>query len=251
MAQARAARLQRVLILLAGALILKVTFAVVSGYVNYFPPNFRSGFLHGRERYFYGGYQWAFYTHIAAGPVSLVLGTMLVSERFRRRFPQWHRVLGRVQIATVLLLVAPSGLWMSYYAAAGAVAAAAFASLSLATGICAVLGFRCAVQRRFAAHRRWMWRCFLLLCSAVVLRLVVGLATICAFGPDWFDPLMSWACWLTPLAAYEWLNRARSRHANQLSLPAIEMNARHSAGANSALRKCTLPSTNAALIPPG
>ncbi len=249
MSALRLASLQRVLSLLAGVLVLKVTLAVSLGYVNYLPPNFRSDFLHGREAYFYGGYQGAFYTHIAAGPVALVVGTLLVSERLRRRFPAWHRVLGRVQVANVLLLVVPSGLWMSYYAAAGAVAAVAFASLAVATGACAALGFRSAVQRRFAAHRRWMWRCYLLLFSAVVLRLVVGLATVCGFAPGWFDPLMSWACWLMPLAAYEWLSRA-TRRTIQLSLPAIEINLRHSPGGNSALRNSTLPSTNAAFIPP-
>ncbi|HEX5446392.1 MAG TPA: DUF2306 domain-containing protein [Pirellulales bacterium] len=233
MPDARLTKLRQLLSLLAGVLVLKVTLAVSLGYVNYLPPNFRADFLHGREDYFYGGYQGAFYTHIAAGPVALVVGTLLVSERLQRRFPASHRVLGRVQVANVLLLVAPSGLWMSYYAAAGAVAAVAFASLAVATGACAALGFRSAVQRRFAAHRRWMWRCYLLLCSAVVLRLVVGLATVCQFAPGWFDPLVSWACWLAPLVGYELLSHWR-RRTGQLSPPAIEMSALHLAAGNSA-----------------
>src|SRR5580700_1421905 len=108
MADDRSTKLRPALTLLGAVLIFKVTAAVVLGYRNYFPADFNSDFLRGREDCFAGAYQWAFYAHIASGPVSLVLGTILISERFRRRFPQWHRGLGKLQIACILLLVAPS-----------------------------------------------------------------------------------------------------------------------------------------------
>ena len=101
---------ERLLTLLAGLLILKVTASVVSNYHNYFPPDFGSEFLHGRELYFPGAYRWAFYAHILSGPVSLILGLILIGERSRSRFPKFHRYLGRLQVACVLSLVTPSGL---------------------------------------------------------------------------------------------------------------------------------------------
>ena len=195
--------LQRAVTLLAGLLILKVTVRVILNYHNYFPPNFESDFLRGRELYFLGFYHWAFYTHIASGPFSLMLGMILVSEHFRRRFPRWHRHLGRIQVASVLLLVTPSGLWMAYYAAAGPIAAAGLAVLAVVTGICVALGWRSAVKRRFHDHRRWMWRAFLLLCSAVLLRLIGGLATVTGVAVTWVDPLATWMSWLVPLTAFE------------------------------------------------
>lgn len=195
--------LQRVLILLTGLLILKVTVAVMLGYVNYLPPNFDSDFLRGRERYFFGAYQWAFYTHIASGPAALILGVILISERFRMRHPKWHRFLGRIQAANVLLLVTPSGLWMAWYTSTGTVAGIGFALLAVLTGTCVALGWRAAVKRRFQVHRRWMWRCFLLLCSAVVLRLVAGIGTVLGVQSMWFDPVASWMSWLVPLVTFE------------------------------------------------
>jgi hypothetical protein len=215
MSTVRSTRLQRVLILLAGLLIVKVTIAVMLGYRNYFPPNFNSDFLRGREHYFSGSYQWAFYTHIASGPVCLILGTILISEQFRLRLPKWHRALGRIQIACVLLLVAPSGLWMAHYAAAGTIAAIGFTFLAIMTGACAALGWRAAAQRRFSVHRRWMWRCFLLLCSAVALRLLGGLAAVSGVQAAWFDPVASWASWIVPLAAFE-LSRIGNRRTGRL-----------------------------------
>ena len=113
--------------------MLKVTAAVVLKYVEYVPPDFNSDFLQGRDAYFAGSYQWAFYTHIASSPVSLVLGLVLLSERFRRNFPSGHRLLGRVQVLGVLFLVVPSGLWMSYRSQAGTIAGLGFAALAVAT----------------------------------------------------------------------------------------------------------------------
>lgn len=214
MTNSRTSSLTRLLILLVALLILKVNAQVVWNYRNYLPPDFNSDFLRGRESYFFGAYQWAFYLHIAAGPVSLVAGLLLVSERFRRWRPKWHRRLGRFQVANVLLLVAPSGLWMAYYAAPGPVAEVGFAMLAVSTGLCAALGWRAAVRRRFAVHREWMWRCFLLLCSAVVLRIVGGAGAVFEVQAAWYDPLASWACWVVPVGVFEvcakWKRRAGS-----------------------------------------
>lgn len=97
---------------------------------------------------------------------------------------------------------------MAYYAAAGPVAGAGLAVLALGTATCASLGAASAVKRRFAQHRRWMWRCYVLLCSAVALRLMGGLATVAGVDAPWFDPLATWASWLMPLAAFEVCERA-------------------------------------------
>jgi hypothetical protein len=192
-----------VLRFLAGLVIVRVTVAVVLNYRNYFPPNFESEFLQGREDYFWGNYQYAFYPHLVAGPVSLILGLILVSDQFRRRFPSWHRVLGRIQALVVLFGIAPSGLWMAFRAQAGPAAGLGLALLAVVTGLCVVLGWRAAVQQRFTAHRQWMRRCFVSLCSAVAIRMIGGFTTVTGINPPWLDVFAPWASWLIPLAALE------------------------------------------------
>jgi uncharacterized membrane protein len=195
--------LQSGLVGAAMLLILRVTLSVVIGYRHYLPPDFNSDFLLGRESYFYGAYRWAFYAHLISGPATLVVGTILVSERFRQRVPKWHRALGKLQIACVLLVLAPSGLWMARYAVSGAVAGVGLGLLAIATATCAALGWRAAAARRFDDHRRWMWRTYILLCSAVVIRLMGGLATVFHVDAIWVYPLSAWASWLVPLLVYE------------------------------------------------
>jgi hypothetical protein len=206
--------LPQVLRLLVLLLIVKVTVGVVLNFGRYLPPDFDSGFLNGRESYFWSGYHLPFYVHIVSGPCSLFLGMIQLSERFRRRFAGWHRKLGRVQVANVLLLVVPSGLWMSYYAETGAVAGVGFGTLAVVTGLCVLLGWRSAVGRRFADHRVWMLRCYVLLGSAVVLRLTAGVATVTDIEGEWTYQMAAWTSWLVPLAILEvWRTRGRRKPA--------------------------------------
>lgn len=203
--------LRQILNLLLCVLVIRVTVAVVLNYRSYLPPDFASDFLQDRESYFFGCYQWAFYTHIFFGPFVLLMGMVLISERFRTQFRHWHRILGRIQTVCVLFLVVPSGLWMAFYAESGLIASAGFASLAIATGLCVALGFRAAIRRRFVNHRRWMWRCYLLLCSAVVLRIMGGIVTVMNFNTEWSYPFAAWASWLLPLVVFETIERFRAR----------------------------------------
>ncbi|MFM7135514.1 MAG: DUF2306 domain-containing protein [Planctomycetota bacterium] len=113
---------QPVLKSLLGLLVCVVLAGIVRNDQRYLPPDFTSDFLLGRADSFFGAYRWAFATHLAAGPVALLLGLTLLGDRLRNRSPAWHRRLGRVPMAVVLLLLVPSGLWMSASAATGAVA---------------------------------------------------------------------------------------------------------------------------------
>ena len=199
----------------AGVVILKVTAGVVANYPSYVPPDFTRGFLFGREATFFGWYRWAFGLHLLAGPLALVLGLFLMSPNARRHFPALHRALGRVQVGVVVLGLAPSGLAMATRPAAGPVAGVGLGLLAVLTGSTAMLGWRAAVRHRLAEHRRWMVRYFVLLASAVVLRLGVGLATVVGCTGAWVDVVAAWACWVGPLAAFEvrerWASSARRR----------------------------------------
>lgn len=179
----------------------KTIAATLANWPSYFPPDFRSDFLLGREGYFFNGYHLAFYVHIVAGPLTLALGLVLLSETFRQRWPAWHRQLGKLQSVLVLFIVAPSGLWMAYYAATGVVAGAGLATLAILTAVTTALGWRAAVRRHFAEHRRWMQRSYVLLCSAIVIRMLGGAAEVS--GVEGTYPYAVWISWMAPLAALE------------------------------------------------
>src|SRR5437667_6320144 len=90
----RARILTTVLCWLAVLLILRVLAAILANYLDYFPPNFDSLFLQGREATFTGAYRPAFYIHIFSGPVVLFNGLILMSDYVRRHHRGLLRFLG-------------------------------------------------------------------------------------------------------------------------------------------------------------
>jgi uncharacterized membrane protein len=192
-------------------LILRVLATILANYPDYFPPNFDSLFLQGREATFSGAYRPAFYVHIFSGPVVLLNGLVLLSERVRRR-GGLHRVLGRVQVVVLLLLVLPSSVVMSRHAFGGWPAGLSFLLLSAATAGCALAGVVQARRRRYDRHRRWMLRSYVLICSAVALRLISGAAGLVGVpSPEVAYVVAAWVSWLFPLAAYEIAERLPAR----------------------------------------
>jgi hypothetical protein len=182
-------------------LVFKTALVTFANYPDYFPANFRADFLLGREGYFHGSYQWAFYAHIVTGPLVLLAGLVLLCESLRRRFPRGHRRLGQAYLICVIGFIVPSGLWMSRYAESGTIAGVGFAALAIVTAVCASMGWRAAIARKFEQHRAWMLRCYVLLCSAVVLRIIGGASDL--MDLEWTYPLAAWASWLLPLLALE------------------------------------------------
>jgi uncharacterized membrane protein len=208
----RARILTTVLRWLAILLILRVLAVILANYPDYFPPNFDSLFLQGREATFTGAYRPAFYIHIFSGPVVLFNGLIPMSEYIRRHNGGLHRFLGRLQVAVLLLFVLPSSVVMSRHAFGGWPAGLSFFLLSMATASCAVVGVMHARHGRYDRHRRWMLRCYVLICSAVALRLVSGTAGLLGVSSaETAYVVAAWSSWLLPLAAYEIMERTRQR----------------------------------------
>ncbi len=193
---------------LAVLLILRVLATILANYPDYFPPNFDSLFLQGREATFTGGYRAAFYVHIFSGPIVLFNGLILLSQYIRRRHRGWHRWLGRFQVVVLLLFVLPSSAVMCQHAFGGWPAGLSFLLLSAATASCAIIGVVHARRRRYDRHRRWMLRSYVLICSAVFLRLISGTAGfVGVHSPEHAYIFAAWNSWLIPLAVYEIVER--------------------------------------------
>jgi hypothetical protein len=197
-------------VIIAGALVvllLKVLFSILWEYRFYFPANFDSAFLGGRRYTFVGTYRAAFYVHIISGPVAILAGGFLIATSNFPRLRSAHRYIGRLQGMLVIGVLAPSGLVMAANAYAGPVAAWGFALLSLGTALACVQAIRYAVMMRMEHHRRWAIRCFILLCSPLLLRLMSGAVIVLGVESDLTYRLNAWMSWLIPLAIYELSNR--------------------------------------------
>ncbi len=200
----RTSRLRTIAACVVAVLFVKVLLAILYEYRWYFPADFdSSSFLIGRRDTFFGLYRTAFYAHIISGPVAIVVGAWLMLSGGRLRFSKLHRWAGRTQILIVLAVVVPSGFVMGLQATAGPIAAYGFATLSIATAVSAAAAVYFALARKFQSHQRWAGRCFVLLCSPLLLRLISGALIVLQLESDWFYRLNAWISWLIPLMIYE------------------------------------------------
>lgn len=195
---------KKILLIAVSLLLIRVLLGILLEYRWYFPADFdASAFLSGRRYTFSGIYPTFFYVHILSGPAALILGGFLILSGGQPRLRRWHRWSGRALLVIVLTLLTPSGLVMAWHAYAGPPAVAGFGLLSLATAATATMAAYHARRRRFELHRRWAQRCFVLLISPLILRLMSGTAIVLNIESLWTYRLIAWLSWLVPLIAFE------------------------------------------------
>lgn len=200
---------------LMAVVLLRVFCLILLEYPNYFPANFESMFLAGRDGYFYGHYSIAFYAHIVTGPISLLLAALLMSSGRGWISSRWlmarHAMMGKSLAAIVVLAMLPSGVVMATRAFTGPIAGLGFASQALLTGVTVVLAANYARRRNYERHQRWATRCFLLLLAPLLLRLGTGFFYVTGIESAATYQLLAWISWIVPLVCYESVWRIRAR----------------------------------------
>lgn len=149
--------------------------------------------------------------HVAGAVTALVVGRVQFLPRLRRGASPPHRWTGRVYVVGCLV-GGVAGVVLAPGSFAGPIASVGFGALAVAWIGVTVLGWRAAVQGRFADHRRWMIRSWALTLAAVTLRLYLPLVMILdlPFLP-WYRAI-SFLAWVPNLIAAElWLRRTASK----------------------------------------
>lgn len=196
-------RLRLIAFYLVIAWFAKVLLEMVLEYRMYFPADFSSSFLMGKKAVFFGAYRIAFYSHIVCGPTAVLVGAFLMYSGGRGKHSRMHRMLGKFQMLLILLVIVPSGLVMAMQAYTGTLAVIGFIIQAIGTAVCAIATVLAILKKRIAAHQRWASRCFLFLCSPLILRIVSGGTIVLQVDTDMTYLLTAWGCWLIPLAIQE------------------------------------------------
>ena len=153
--------------------------------------------------------------HIVGAGVFATLGAFQFAGGFRRRWPGWHRMAGRLVVLSGLV-VGLSAFWMTlfYPPAPGTGALLSVFRLLFGSGMVAaiVLGFISIRDGDVIRHRAWMARAYALGLGAgtQVLTLTVGELVAGASG-ETGTALLHAAAWAINLAVAEWtIRRGRS-----------------------------------------
>ena len=139
--------------------------------------------------------------HAGGAATALLVGAFQFLPALRRR-RRLHRWLGRAY-AVGCLVGGGAALILAPTATSGPIASAGFALLGVIWIYVTVQGWRCAVSRRFEAHRRWMIRSFALTFGAVTLRLYLPVGPL--LGVDFATTYVAvaWLSWVPNLLVAE------------------------------------------------
>lgn len=161
--------------------------------------------------------------HLAFAVLIIVGGSVQVMTGVRRRFPRFHRINGRIYLASAFVM-SIGGLIMVWTrgTVGGPAQAVAISINALLIMGCGIMTVRHAIGRRLEVHRQWALRLFLVVSGVWFFRIGLMFWIAVNQGPVGFDPetfrgptlvVLAFGQYLVPLAILElyfWAKRSRS-----------------------------------------
>lgn len=146
-----------------------------------------------------------FYTHVYTSIFVLFSGFLAI---LRKDFgiKNFHRNIGKVYIFLILILAAPSGIYMGFFANGGFLSKISFVILGFLWWFSTYKAYLCARQKRFKEHKQWMWRSFAFTLSALTLR-IWKVIIVYLFHPNPMDvyQIIAWLGWIPNILLIEYL----------------------------------------------
>jgi uncharacterized membrane protein len=125
----------------------------------------------------YEPFKWLLLPHALAGACALLLGPLQFSDRVRRRFTRFHRVVGRIYVAGALI-AAPLGAYIQYFEERlGTTRSLTVATITLGTlwFTTTAIAFLFILKRQVQQHRQWMTRSYAVALCFLENRVILGL----------------------------------------------------------------------------
>ncbi len=148
-------------------------------------------------------YNIGFYSHIYFGGIALLIGWSQFSKKWRAKYLNTHRVIGKIYVITVLLS-GISGLYIAFHASGANLTKLGFGLLAVLWLFTTVMAFVTIKNKQILKHQQWMIRSYALCFAAVTLRLWLPLLPA-IFKIDFSQAyaIVAWLCWVPNLVFAE------------------------------------------------
>jgi hypothetical protein len=127
----------------------------------------------------------ALYVHVPSALLSLPACLVLLVERVRRRWPRFHRWLGRTTGVLILCAVVPSGMYLALFAQGGLITTLGFWATGAIAFVAMLTSIQSARARDMKAHRRFSTHVVAQLSVAVVSRFLLAGAELVGLYSEW------------------------------------------------------------------
>lgn len=119
-----------------------------------------------------------FYAHVISGILVILIGPLQFLKTFRNKNMKLHRLFGKVYAYGILLVAAPTGFIMAFYAEGGYWSTVSFIIMSTLWFYTTFMAVRAVMRKDILGHQQWMYRSYALSFAAVTLRILVPLMSI-------------------------------------------------------------------------
>lgn len=160
------------ILILVAALILAFAFLMGTKIVPYFNFNPLQDFLSTKTDAVLAKpvFQVSFYIHIASSWLVMSSGALQLIPALYRKWPTFHRWVGRVYVGVILVLACPSGLGLAVDANGGLAAKVGFTLQCVAWWFLTFQAWRYAVLKQWEKHANAVLRSLAVTLAAMSLR---------------------------------------------------------------------------------
>ena len=116
-------------------------------------------------------YSFCFYTHIAAGILCITSVLIQFSQVILQKQTKLHIWSGRIYVFVVLLIAAPTGMFMSFFAKGSVMEKILFMLMAIIWLYTTVRGVETILKKNVKAHKQWMIRSYAMALTAVTFRI--------------------------------------------------------------------------------
>lgn len=157
-------------------------------------------------------YNTAFYLHIAAGAICILTALIQFSYYILKKRKAIHRWSGKLYVLVVLLLAAPTGFYMSFFAKGSFWERMLFMFMAVTWFITTLYGFTTIHKKNVLAHKIWMMRSYAMAMTAVTFRVYHIIFYLLDWGHLENYELSLWISVIGNMLFAEWIIYRQSRN---------------------------------------
>lgn len=117
-------------------------------------------------------WRFCFYVHIAAGSFCILTALVQFSSWILKKRKKLHIISGKIYVFVVLLIGAPTGFYMTFFAEGGVSERICFMLMAIFWFYSTLRGFKAAAyDKNFLSHKYWMMRSYSMALTAVTFRI--------------------------------------------------------------------------------
>lgn len=158
------------------------------------------GLLSSKSKELLANVAWntAFYIHIIAGGLALLVGWLQFNAKMRTQYVQLHRQIGKGYVIAVLLS-AVAGFYIALFATGGIIPSVGFMCLAVVWFYTTYRAYSSIKNKQVEAHRKMMIYSYAACFAAVTLRIWLPLLTAATGDFTTAYRIVAWLCWVPNL----------------------------------------------------